>query len=204
MYTCPYCGTSYATFTSNCKNCGGPLPASPAHLRPADAELAPPPAAPRPISDKYVWKLLLTDGGAVASFVLILLGFIFSTVGIGLTLGVITAFIGLPFLGLGVFLLAGGGLLLYWRYGIKQKVVYVLKHGAATVGQITGVQQNYSVRINHRHPWLIDYQFDCNGQTYPGRVSTLNNPSMALQPGKRSYVLYLPAEPAQNALYPHP
>ena len=37
MITCPWCGTSYTTFRSNCKNCGGPLPP------PAEATATPPP-----------------------------------------------------------------------------------------------------------------------------------------------------------------
>jgi hypothetical protein len=64
------------------------------------------------------------------------------------------------------------------------------------------MQENLNVRINHRHPWMIRYTFQANGQLYEGNVSTLNRPNY--QPGQRVYVLYLPQNPEYNALYPHP
>ena len=108
MITCPWCGTNYAVFQPNCTNCGGPLPtprenppAGAGTVQPEEPLLMPPPA-PRPFSNSYTWKLLMSDGWAIAAFVFILLGGIFTVTGIGLTVAIITAFVGIPFAGLGL------------------------------------------------------------------------------------------------------
>lgn len=210
MITCPWCGTHYAAFQSNCKNCGGPLPppaqaAAPAPEREAPAARSvPPPPPPRPISDSYAWRLLAADGGAIAGGVFALLGAIFLFVGVPLTIGIITAFVGLPFAGLGAVFLGVGGWLLVRRYESAQKTVSVLRQGEAVSGRILEVRENYNVTVNNRHPWTITYQFQMNGRDYEGKVSTLNRPDLQLQPQKAAYVLYLPEAPEVNTLYPHP
>lgn len=205
MITCPWCGTHYTAFQSNCRNCGGPL--SPA-LEPSalqrDDEFVSPPPAPRSISDSYVWRLMFADGWAITAGVFALLGAIFSMVGMGLTLGIITAFVGIPFLGLGLLFLGLGAVILNRRYQEAQKIVMVLRQGEATRGQIEHTEENLSVRINGRHPWTIRYNFQLNGRSYRGQVTTLNYPGPQLQPGKAACVLYLPNAPEVNALYPHP
>jgi hypothetical protein len=100
--------------------------------------------------------------------------------------------------------LTGGGAALYYSYQKAQKTIQVLREGEAVEGQIVNLEQNYNVRINTRHPWIISYRFSANGQAYQGRVSTLNTPTEALQPGKTVCVLYLQNAPEHNALYPHP
>ena len=163
-----------------------------------------PPPAPRPIASRYAWKLLVTDGWAIASFVFILLGVIFSLVGAPLALVVVTAFVGIPFVGLGLLLLVAGVILAVWRYRETQNMMDVLRIGEAVEGQIVQVEENLHVRVNMRHPWVIRYQFLVNGQTVEGQVSTFNPPGAALQPGRKAYVLYLPKAPRRNVLYPHP
>ncbi len=203
MITCPWCGTHYAAFQSNCKNCGGPLPLS-AQPAAREADLLAPPPPPRPFSDSYVWRLLAADGGAIVAGIFAILGAVFLIVGVPLTIGIITAFVGLPFAGLGIMFLGVGGLVLVRRYEAAQKTVGVLRHGEAARAQITSVEENLSVRVNRRHPWTITYQFQMNGQNYEGKVSTLNRPNPQLQPEKAVYILYLPDAPELNALYPHP
>lgn len=206
MVTCPWCGTQYAAFQSNCKNCGGPIlnAASPAAPTAFEEPIQVPPPAPRPISDSYAFKLMLTDGTAIAGMVLTIVGGVFTLVGIFMTVLVVTAFIGVIFAVVGLPMLLTGGGLLYWRYREKQKLVNVLKFGQAARGEVTGLEQNPMVRVNGRNPWLINYLFNANGQVYTGCVSTLNGPKPQLQPGKPYYVLYNPAAPELNALYPHP
>ena len=152
MTICPWCGTNYLVFQSNCRICGGPLQAAEetSGLSVSTENLPTPPSAPRPISKRYVWRLLSTDGWSIAAFVFGLLGVVFSLVGTGLTLGIITAFVGIPFLLLGLAFLGIGGGVLNWRYKETQKVVNVLRVGEATRGQIIEIQENYSVRINGR------------------------------------------------------
>ncbi len=207
MITCPWCGTSYLSFQPNCQNCGGPLPPpdNPILSANANEEQPPlPPAAPRPISQKYAFRLLASDGGAIASLVFLLLGFIFLVVGAGLTLGVITAFVGVPFVLLGLLFLGVGGAVLLWRYQTANKIVSVLKQGEATRGEIIDLRENYSVTVNGRHPWVIQYRFEAGGQSHDGKVTTLNQPGPQLQSGKAVCVLYLPAAPQWNSIYPHP
>ncbi len=207
MITCPWCGTNYHVFQSNCKNCGGTLPAG-GEDRPAPSTqyeaVAMPPPAPRPITERYTWRLMLTDGWAVSALVLAFLGVTFALTGAGLTLGIVTAFVGVPFLLMGIAFsgLAAAGL--FWRYEQARKVVTVLRSGEATTGRIIDVQENYSVRINGRHPWVIRYQFQAQGQEVEGRVSTLNPVGQGLQAGGKVCILYLPTTPQWNSIYPHP
>jgi hypothetical protein len=207
---CPWCGTNYAAFQSNCKNCGGPLPAprQSESVSPAPAvsepEVLMPPPPPRPIADSYAWRLLFADGWAITAGIFALVGGIFAFVGVILTVGIITAFVGLPFAGFGLLFGGAGVAVLVWRWQEAQKTLTVLRAGEATRGQIVSAQQNYSVQINGRHPWSIVYQFRAAGREFSGRVTTLNDPGSHLQPGRPACVLYLPNSPDHNALYPHP
>ena len=163
-----------------------------------------PPPAPRAIAASYAWRLLLTDGWAIAAFVFGLLGAIFTLLGVALTLGIVTAFVGIPFVGLGLLFLGAGAAVVVWRYQEAQKIVEVLRAGAAVEGQIVQVEENRYVQVNQRYPWVIRYAFRVDGQAYEGQVSTFNVPGARLQPGRRACVLYLPQAPGQNILYPHP
>ncbi len=203
MITCPWCGTSYPAFQSSCSRCGGPLHPPEAVEAAGDQPLEPP-AVPRPISDSYALKLMTSDGGSIAGLVLLILGGVFTIVGAGLTLGIVTAIVGLPFLGLGLLLLAASAVILTWRYRLFQKKVQVLKWGSAALGSITRVSENPTVRVNGRHPWSIDYEYSVFNQSYAGQVSTFNQLTSQLQPGKRAYVLFLENEPSESSLYPHP
>jgi len=206
MVTCPWCGTNYATFLPNCSNCGGPLPWVDEHHPPAAADEAPtpPPAAPRPISDAYLWRLLTSDGGAIAALVFGILGLVFGVVGAVLTLRIITAFIGIPFLLLGLVFLAVAGVLFQRRYVSARQVVNVLRTGVAAPGEVVEIHQNFSVRVNGRYPWVIQYHFQANARDFTGTVKTFNPPGPQLQAGKAVYVLYLADAPQYNSIYPHP
>jgi hypothetical protein len=206
MIICPWCGTNYLVFQPNCKNCGGPLPAvDEKSISSTSAEkILEPPPAPRPILNRYVWHLLSSDGWWIAGLIFGILGAIFSLVGAVLILGIITAFVGLPFLLIGLAFLGAGGFVFAWRYQEARKIVDVLREGETSLGKIIEVQENYSVTVNGRHPWLIRYQFRANGQDYEGRVNTLNPPGGQLQTGKSTYVLYLPSSPNWSSIYPHP
>ena len=206
MITCPWCGTNYLAFQSNCKNCGGPLQAVDEAIGLSDQiqNLPMPPSPPRSISDRYMWRLLYSDGWSIAGLILGFMGVIFSFLGAVLTIGMVTAFVGIPFLLLGILFLGISSGLFIWRYREAQKVVNVLREGEAIHGQIVDVQENYSVSINGRYPWVIRYQFRVNGQDYEGKVTTMNQPGPQLQAGKAVCVLYLRTTPEWNSIYPHP
>jgi hypothetical protein len=163
-----------------------------------------PPPAPRTIAKNYAWRLLLADTWAVTAFSFSLLGAIFAVVGVALTLGIITAFVGIPFAILGFLFLGMGIAVGVWRYQEVQKSIEVLRTGTAVEGQIVRVEEDLYVQVNQRHPWVIRYTFHADGQAYEGQVSTLNTPGAHLQPGQRVCVLYLPQTPELNVLYPRP
>jgi hypothetical protein len=206
--TCPYCGSSYTSFQTNCDNCGATLPppkeiAAEVRAKAPVRALKPPPA-PRDVADGYVWRLLLQDGWAVASLIFIFLGAVFSFVGAGLTAGIITAFVGLPFLFIGLPFLFGGGYLGHQRYQQAQQQLHVLQVGADTVGEITELEVNASVQVNGRNPWTVTYRYSVEGVEYEGSLSTLNIPGTELAPGNPITVLYLEDTPEISGLYPRP
>lgn len=203
MSTCPWCGTASPVFQPNCPKCGGPWPA-PQNLPPTQFFLPEPPPAPRPIATRYALQLGFSDGWFIVGLVFSLLGIIFGGLGFSLTLGLVTAFVGLPFLGLGLVFLSLGLPTLAWRSQAALKIVRVLQVGQAARGEILSVEQNFLVRVNHRHPWKIVYRFEVLGQAYQGQVSTLNTPGPQLQAGQAVYSLYLPENPNLNVIYPHP
>lgn len=205
---CPWCGTNYVAFQSNCRNCGGTIPAprkaaSAGDERPARRQLEFPPSPPRQVAPNYAWKLMMQDGWVVSGGIFALLGGIFAATGAGLTLGIVTAFVGIPFLGMGLLFLGGGVAVCYWRYQIAYQSVEVLKSGLAKEGEVLSLEPNYNVRINGRTPWTIRYAFSLDGKQYNGTASTLNNPQWMYAPGP-AVVLYLPEKPEINQLYPHP
>jgi len=170
----------------------------------ADDSVIMPTAPPREIAANYQWKLLLSDSWAVAAAVFLFTGLIFFFVGVPLTLGVVTAFVGIPFALLGAGFLAGGGYVIYWRYNEAVRTAQILRIGEATVGEITGLSENYNVQINGRNPWKISYQFTYNGQQYEKSLTTLASPGARFEQGRKICVLHLPDAPEYNTLYPHP
>ena len=214
IITCPWCGTNYTVFHPNCKNCGGILPAPEEYAKntaamekasrsPKSGNLVFPDKPPRTISPNYLWRLMLADAWTVSALIFTLIGGIFSVTGAGLTVGIITAFVGLPFLALGLLFLIGGAAAFVWRYQITEKRVKVLKEGIAIEGEIIDVIDNPNVRINGRTPWKITYVFNLDGEEYSGTVTTLNPPGTHLAPRNPAVILYLEDNPQFNGLYPH-
>ena len=167
-------------------------------------EITAPPPAPRLISGRYTWRLLFTGSWGIVALVFGLLGVIFSFVGAGLTLVIVTAFVGIPFLLIGLIFLVVALAVGTWRYDHARQVVNVLRIGKSTQGQITDVREDYSVRVNRRHPWVIRYQFQVNGRNCEGSVRTLNPAGASLQTGNMVWILYLRSAPQWNSIYPHP
>jgi hypothetical protein len=159
---------------------------------------------PRAISDNYRWKLMVADAWSQGAFVIALLGAFFMFLGLALTIAVVTAFVGLPFLGIGVLCFGGGGYILYSRYQETLKAVDILRYGEAVIGQVTGVNTNYSVTINGRNPLTIGYQFRVEGTDYQSTVTTLNHLDLQFHSGQAVCVLYLVNAPEYSSLYPHP
>ena len=203
MTTCPWCGTSYKSFQPKCSQCGGSLPL-PVETAPAPKGLVAPPPPPRSVPHQIVWRILFTDGLAIAGLVFLLLGLVFGILGTALTVSIVAAFLGLPFAGLGAAFLAAAAPILVWRLQMAQRTVKILEQGKATEGEIVTVQQQYWVRVNGRHPWTMDYAYQVHGNRYSGRITILSQPNLNQQPGTPVYVLYLGDEPGCSTLYPSP
>lgn len=205
MITCPWCGTNYTEFQSNCKNCGGSLPLPVENIpTPTTEPLLSPPLPPRVIPRNIIWRILLIDGWAITGLVFLILGIVFGIVGFALTITVVAIFVGLPFTVLGFVFLGSAIGLLIWRYQIAEKTLNILKNGSASLGKIADVYQNFYVQVNGRYPWTIEFNYDVDGKTYDGKVTTLSRPDLSQQPGRPVYVLYLLDDPAQNTIYPSP
>jgi len=205
MLTCPWCGTNYTSFQPNCDNCGGSLPLPPemAPSPPAKSLVSPPPP-PRHVPRQALWHIMFSDGWAISASIFSLLGLVFVVVGVPLTVSLVAALVGLPFLGLGLVFLAGGIAILVWRYQTAQETVEVLREGEAVVGEIVSVIQNYQVRVNGRYPWTVKYDYEVDGRLYGGKVTTLSRPDLSQEPGTPAYVLFMPDDPGQSTIYPSP
>jgi len=163
-----------------------------------------PPPPPRPIADRYVWRIMSSDGATVAAGIFAFLGAIFSFIGFILTIAIVTAFVGVPFLIFGLVTLGISVPILRRRHQAAVETVNVLREGLAAQGEITSLEQNHHVQVNGRYPWNIAYQFEVNGRPYTGQLSTLSTPSPQLQVGQPACVLYAPNAPEKNTLYPRP
>lgn len=198
--TCPWCGTSYTAFRSNCKNCGGPLPPprEEAAAPPLIPDIPEPPPAPRDFKNSFVWRKLLSDGWAITASVFLLLGVIFTLIGIPLILVVV----GFAFVPLGLLFLCAGVPILIWRYSLAQQTLNVLRMGEPVLGSIVDIHENVAVEVNGRHPWTITYGFVVDGDEYEGKTTTMRPIGFTHQVAQPMYVLYLPDDPTQNTVYP--
>jgi hypothetical protein len=200
MINCPWCGTNYATFRSNCKNCGGPLPlqAQEADVPSSTPDIPQPPPAPRDFKNSFVWRNLMSDGWSIVAAIFAFIGATFALIGIPLMLVVV----GFVFVPLGLIFLGLGIPVLIWRYTKTQQTLNVLRMGEPVLGTIVDIHENVAVEVNGRHPWTITYGFVVNGDEYEGKTTTLRPVGFTHQVAQSTYVLYLPDDPAQNTIYP--
>jgi hypothetical protein len=185
MITCPWCGTNYAEFQSNCGKCGGSLPIPPQPGVAREEPLLAPPPAPRPIADRFAWKPVFSDGGSSPGWFCHPRHF--------------------PRVGEFVF---GGCNHPCWfpcpadlpswleaRHLLRYQSLYRprLAGRAGCARKIVSVEQNYNVRVNQRHPGR---SFTASGHRAVIKVRFhLNTLDSAIQAGNAVYVLYLPDAP---------
>ena len=201
--TCPWCGTNYLEFQSNCSNCGGILPVPERRVMKSGAEIevpAPPPA-PREVPKGYMGKVMKGEVTPIVGAIFAPLGIIFAVVGCVL-LFVFTP-VGIPFSIIGgVFTVIGLGLLLS-GYGKAQRTVQVLQDGLTAEGEIVDIYRDESRSVNGRHPWVIAYEFAVDNQVYDGEMRSLERRLPAhIQLDAPTYILYLPENPDVNTLFP--
>ena len=141
------------------------------------------------------------EGAAIGGGILVLIGGIFALVSCPLLISLAAAPVGIPFMLIGAGMLLGGGGLVAWRYQTARRVEQALAEGPAALGEITSVEQNYSVTINGRSPWIIAYRFQAGGQEYTGSLQSLDPPGPRFQAGVPAYVVYNQDDPRLNTLY---
>jgi hypothetical protein len=208
MITCPRCNTLYQEFQFECEKCGASLPLPPAdgsepeQITPAADEPIAPSMPPRQVPKMALGRLLKNQPGAIIGGIFLLIElFIFTVVTIAIS-PIFRLSDSLFFLLFNVGFIVIGAVLFIRGFQKALRTVKILRDGQAALGEITDVSPNYRVRINNRHPWIIQYSFKVFGSDYQGKLSTLNQPDADYQPGKATYVLYQPDDPQQNTLYP--
>ena len=74
--------------------------------------------------------------------------------------------------------------------------------GVATVAEVESIDRNRKVRINGRHPYLLEYRFVLDGLTHVGDYSTMNRAVTSHEPGDQIWILYEPDDPSNNIIWP--
>jgi hypothetical protein len=158
-----------------------------------------PPAAPRILPSNYGWRLFFLNASGIVALVFGILGSVFTLVGFILTVAIVTAFVGVPFMFLGLIALAVAWVTFRHQQAKVQATLAVLRDGQAVLGQLTQIEQDYALQINGRHPWVMSYQFSVAGRQYQGETRALRRPTHRADDA--AYVLYAAADPTISALY---
>lgn len=152
-------------------------------------------------------------GSGIVALVFSILGLAFLTVGAGVALALSTRaatdrwttggeprwVLGAIFLSLGAAF-AGVGMTLGWRrIASLRRGEALRKDGWPATGTITSVEQNVSVRVNGRHPWIVRYEYQVGGVQYHGTERTFDAP-VGLEPGAQIGIRYDGEDPRRSAL----
>lgn len=196
---CPWCGQRTTDEALECRKCGGPL------TPPIGDDPGPsPPLPPRKLPKGYKWRMFVTNS------VITLVGGIFLMV--GLPIGIIFTILGVTLPGMWLFIVIGGGLgsiftllgggMLY--FGIQEALnkIHPYEHGQATVGEVIDIHKDYSISINGRNPWRVNYSFKVHGHPYEGKGLSWKFDPKTQAVGNKVYVLYIVDDPDQNVIYP--
>lgn len=153
------------------------------------------------------------SGSGVVALVFSILGLAFLTVGAGFafallanaatdrstTVGEPRWVLGVTFLSIGVGFAAVGMTLGWRRVASLRRGEALRKYGRPAIGTITSVEQNVSVRVNRRHPWIVRYDYSVGGMQYHGTESTFDVP-VGLEPGAQIGIRYDGEDPRRSAL----
>jgi hypothetical protein len=208
MITCPRCHTQYQAFQFECDQCGAALPLPPAdgagyeQNNPISDEPTAPSMPPRHMPKMALGRLLRNEPGAILGGIFLLVELVIFGVVIIAISPIIRVSDSLFFLMFNFAFIVIGAVLFIRGFQKALRTVKILRDGLAAPGEITDISMNYRVRINKRHPWVIQYKFKVFGSDYQGKLSTLSQPDADQEPGKAVYVLYDPDDPQKNSLYP--
>ena len=177
---CPWCSSiNYVAEETNCKNCGGPLPAVPKK----DSGIGRgkiPDDPPRKLPQKYIKKLKYRN-------VYFIIGIIFVV----------------PFIWSVIFPIIGFFLI---RHGLKvaNNKIAALERGIKAEGTLLAIYRDQSITINGRHPWKLEYEFKTISGAKIEAIKTgaWNNNNRYRAAGDRLWVVYLKEDPEINAIWP--
>jgi hypothetical protein len=106
----------------------------------------------------------------ILGFVLTLNGFLCSFLGIIIKANNL-------FLGLSLTTFGIGMVLVLTRINELKQRQALLTSGITTSGTITHLEQNKKVRVNRKHPWLIQYQYQANNSNLQGNDIIMDLPA---------------------------
>ena len=152
-------------------------------------------------------------GSGIVALVFSILGLAFLPVGAGFVFVVLTNdatdqstavedprwVVGVTFLIIGAAFAAVGLTLGWRRLASLRRSEALRKYGMPSTGTITSMEQNVSVRVNRRHPWIVEYDYSVGGMRYHGTESTFHVP-VGLGPGAQIGIRYDGQDPRQSAL----
>lgn len=203
MITCPWCGTNYLEFQSNCSNCGGilPVPEKRTTKTGIEIQIPSPPLAPREVPKGYLWQVMKSEVTPLIGGIFAPLGMVFGVIGCVLLFVFLP--VGLPFTLIGVVFTSIGIPLFIVGYNKAQQTVQVLQNGETAEGEIIDVYQDQTLSVNGRHPWVVEYEFTIQDEVYVSKMRSLERrlPDH-LQVDAPAYVLFSPDDPKVNTLFP--
>jgi hypothetical protein len=152
-------------------------------------------------------------GSGIVALVFSILGLAFLTVGAGFafellaneatdrsaTVGEPRWVVGVTFLSIGAGFAAVGMTLGWRRVASLRRGEALRKYGRPATATIISVEQNVSVRVNRRHPWIVRYDYSVGGTQYNGTESTFDLP-VGLEPGAQIGIRYDGEDPCRSAL----
>ncbi len=143
----------------------------------------------------------LSTAAGVVGLILSILGLVFTIVGAALTAALWPFPIGIVFLAVGGPIATAGHGLVSLRLGAVRRRERLLREGLESWGTIITLAQNVGVRINGRHPWVVRYRYEVDGQEHEGRESMMDLPD-GYHPGATVAVMYDPSQTVISTLKP--
>lgn len=92
-----------------------------------------------------------------------------------------------------------------WKKGLRiaNEELEPLMNGAVTQGTITNISQDFSIKINGKSPYLVEFIFDFQGAKIAGDVGNLFDSNVLMKnPGDKVWVVFLPDKPEQSSIWP--
>ena len=147
-------------------------------------------------------------GSGIVALVFSILGLAFLPVGAGFVFVVLANdqaaddprwVVGVTFLIIGAAFAAVGLTLGWRRIASLRRSEALRQYGMPATGTIRSMEKNVSVRVNRRHPWIVEYDYSVGGMLYHGTESTFHLP-VGLEPGAQIGIRYDGQDPRQSAL----